>query len=175
MISQLSLFNLDNYTNYNPEEEPPDPGDYQTLEAYEYAWKQWEKKFPHLVAETQAMTVLEQDTTVPAIISDDSQKIAGDRQLVVLEQDTSNPVPEQPVPEHLQWVEKYSPSKRPDNHYYRYCYKVARKIQHRHIPGGNVRSSIALARKQAIEEAIADGKSPADIEKLIRSWRNHRS
>ncbi|AFY43751.1 hypothetical protein [Nostoc sp. PCC 7107] len=171
MISQLSLFNLDNYTNYNPQEEPPDPDDYQTLEQYEYAWKQWEKKFPHLVAETTAMTVLEQDTTARTIISDDSQKIVGDRQLDVLERDTNHPVPEQTVPEHLQWVEKYSPSKRKDNHYYRYCYKVSGKIQHRHIPGGNVRSSITLARKQHIEEAIADGQTPSEIEKIIHSWR----
>ena len=172
-MNQLTLFNLEPFTNYDETQEPPDPDDYQTLEQYEYAWKQWQKKFPHLVAETTAMTVLEQDTTARAIISNDSQKIAGDRRSLVLEQDTSNPVPEQTVPEHLQWVEKYSPSKRKGHHYYRYCYKVKGKIQHRHISGGNVRSPIALARKQAIEEAIADGKSPADIEKLIRSWRNN--
>ena len=173
-MNQLTLFNLEPFTNYDPSTEPPDPDDYQTLEAYEYAWKQWEKKFPHLVAETQSMSVLEQDTTALGIISDDSQKIGGDRQLTVLEQDTSNPVPEQSVPEHLQWVEKYSPSKRKDNHYYRYCYKVRGKIQHRHISGGNVRSPIAGARKAEIETAIADGQTPVEIEKLIRSWREDK-
>ncbi|MFN6515695.1 MAG: hypothetical protein RMY29_014535 [Nostoc sp. CreGUA01] len=105
----------------------------------------------------------------------------------VLERDTSNPVPEQktpadeahtdvpehikPVPEHLHWVEEYWPSKRKDNHYYRYCSKAGRKIKHRHISGGNVRSALAQQRKAAVENAISQGQSPAEIEKLIRSWR----
>ncbi len=51
----------------------------------------------------------------------------------------------------------------------------ARKLHHVHIPGGNVRSQIAQGRKQMVENAIADGKSPVEIEKLIRSWRSQES
>lgn len=124
----------------------------------------------------QPDTVLEQDTGEVLPVVEYLEKIGSDRRLVVLEQDTSNSVPEQKhtVPEHLQWVEKYSPSKRKDNHYYRYCYKLRGKIQHRHISGGNVRSPIAIARKAEIEMAIADGQTPQEIEKLIRSWREEK-
>lgn len=92
----------------------------------------------------------------------------------VLEQvnnDTLVAVPEHDltVPERLQWVETYHPSNRRDNEYYRYCYKEQGKIKHRHIPGGNVRSLIAQRRKAAVEIAIAAGKSPNEIEKIIRS------
>ncbi|MBW4614235.1 MAG: hypothetical protein KME21_13375 [Desmonostoc vinosum HA7617-LM4] len=103
----------------------------------------------------------------------------------VLERDTvpeqKNPgleaytdVPEhiQAVPEHLHWVETYCPSQRKHNHYYRYCYKQGGKIKHRHISGGNVRSPITQQRKQEVEIAIGSGRSPSEIEKLIRSWRS---
>lgn len=92
----------------------------------------------------------------------------------VLEQvdnDTPAVVPEHSlvVPEQVQWVEEYCPSNRKDNHYYRYCYKDRGKIKHRHIPGGNLRSPIAQRKKAAVESAIAAGKSPAEIEKIIKN------
>ncbi|MDZ8094677.1 MAG: hypothetical protein RMZ42_22485 [Nostoc sp. DedQUE05] len=132
--------------------------------------------------------VLEQDTREVLPIVEYLEKIGGARQLFVLERDTKNPVPEQKtpgfgdytdvpehiktVPEHLHWVEKYCPSKRKDNHYYRYCWKTGRKIKHRHIAGGNVRSQLAQHRKGEVEIAIADGQPPSEIEKLIHSWRS---
>lgn len=106
----------------------------------------------------------------------------------VLEHDTKSSVPKQKtpvgkgstdvpehikaVPEHLQWVERYCPSNRKDNHYYRYCWKTGRKIKHRHIAGGNVRSQLSQRRKSQVEIAIASGVAPVEIEKLIRSWRS---
>ncbi|WP_448274725.1 hypothetical protein [Nostoc sp. DSM 114160] len=75
------------------------------------------------------------------------------------------------VPEHLHWVEKYCPSNRKDNHYYRYCWKTGSKIKHRHITGGSVRSQLAQHRKLEVEIAIADGLTPVEIESLIKSWR----
>ncbi|MEH2143286.1 hypothetical protein [Nostoc sp.] len=54
-----------------------------------------------------------------------------------------------------------------DNHYYRYCWKTGRKIKHRHITRGNVRSQLAQHRKQEVEIAIASGLKPVEIEKLI--------
>ncbi|MDZ8139630.1 MAG: hypothetical protein RM049_30800, partial [Nostoc sp. DedQUE04] len=113
--------------------------------------------------------VLEQDTQSSELVSSHNQNF-------VLERDTQNPVPEQktpgfgdytdvpehilPVPEHLHWVEKYCPSNRKDNHYYRYCWKTGGKIKHQHIAGGNVRSQLAQSRKQEVEIAIADGQPP---------------
>ncbi|MGV0102237.1 hypothetical protein NSTCB13_00753 [Nostoc sp. DSM 114160] len=167
---QVSVF-------YDESLEPPDPDDYENLNAYEQAWSDWESG-----------RVLEQNTQVDELISEDSQISPGDRPSLVLERDTQNPVPEQktpglgdytdvpehilPVPEHLHWVEKYCPSNRKDNHYYRYCWKTGSKIKHRHITGGSVRSQLAQHRKLEVEIAIADGQPPSEIEELIHSWRS---
>ncbi|MBU7587254.1 MAG: hypothetical protein KAF91_31145 [Nostoc sp. TH1S01] len=76
------------------------------------------------------------------------------------------------APEQCHWVEKYTVIRYGKQHYYyRYVWMSGRKLHHVHIPGGNVKSAIAIRRKQAIEEAIADGQSPANIEKLIRQQR----
>ncbi|MBN4004760.1 hypothetical protein [Nostoc sp. LPT] len=173
---QLTIF-------YDDSDEPPDPDDFLNLTEYKQAWSDWE-----------SARVLEQDTQAVQLVSSHSQISPGDvydglrqRPSLVLERDTQNPVPEQktpgfgdytdvpehikPVPEHLHWLEKYCPSNRKDNHYYRYCWKTGRKIRHRHITGGSVRSQLAQSRKQEVEIAIADGQAPVEIEKLIRSWR----
>ncbi|MFN6488351.1 MULTISPECIES: hypothetical protein, partial [unclassified Nostoc] len=166
---QLTIF-------YDDIEEPPDPDDFLNLTEFEQAWSDWESG-----------RVLEQDTDSSQLISNHSHKTGGDRPSLVLERNTQNPVPEQKtpglgdytdvpehikaVPEHLHWVEKYCPSKRKDNHYYRYCWKTGRKIKHRHIAGGNVRSQLAQHRKGEVELAIADGLAPVEIESLIKSWR----
>ncbi|MBN3893645.1 MAG: hypothetical protein HWQ43_32545 [Nostoc sp. JL31] len=160
---QVSVF-------YDDSDEPPDPDDFLNQTEFEQAWEQWE-----------SARVLEQDTQSPELVS-------SHRQSFVLERDTKNPVPEQntpgfgdytdvpehikAVPEHLHWVEKYCPSNRKDNDYYRYCWKTGRKIKHRHITGGNVRSQLAQSRRQEVEIAIASGLAPVEIEKLIRSWRS---
>ncbi len=167
---QLTIF-------YDESLEPPDPDDFSNKTEFEQAWEQWE-----------SARVLEQNTQVVQLVSEHSHSSGGDCQLFVLERDTKNPVPEQKtpglgdytdvpehikaVPEHLHWVEKYCPSNRKDNHYYRYCWKTAGKIKHRHITGGNVRSQLAQSRKQEVEIAIADGQCPAEIEKLIRQQRS---
>ncbi|WP_292785689.1 hypothetical protein [Nostoc sp. NMS9] len=165
-------------------DEPPDPDDFLNLTEFKQAWSEWE-----------SARVLERDTQAVQLVSSHSQKSGGDvydglrlRPSLVLERDTKNPVPEQktpgfgdytdvpehilPVPEHLHWVEKYCPSNRKDNHYYRYCWKTGTKIKHRHISGGNVRSQLAQSRKEEVEIAIADGQPPSEIEKLIHSWRS---
>ncbi|MBH8576194.1 DUF4102 domain-containing protein, partial [Nostocaceae cyanobacterium CENA369] len=80
------------------------------------------------------------------------------------------------APEQSHWIEKYRVVRYHQEHYYyRYLWMSARKLHHVHIPGGNVRSQIAQGRKQMVENAIADGKSPVEIEKLIRSWRSQES
>lgn len=80
------------------------------------------------------------------------------------------------APEQSHWVEKYTVVRYGSQHYYyRYLWMSGRKLHHVHIPGGNVRSSMAIQRKQMVEIAIAAGKPPREIEKMIHSWRNHRS
>lgn len=77
--------------------------------------------------------------------------------------------PEQLAPEQLRhWVETYSPSNRPQS-YYRYVWMDGRKLRHRHIKGGDIHSTSAIALKAEVESAIASGKSPPEIEQLIRS------
>ncbi|QLE55658.1 hypothetical protein [Nostoc sp. TCL26-01] len=88
----------------------------------------------------------------------------------VLEQATTNT--NKSAPEQSHWVEKYTVIRYGKEHYYyRYLWMSGRKLHHRHIPGGSVKSQIAIGRKQQIERAIADGETPLAIEKLIRSWR----
>lgn len=81
------------------------------------------------------------------------------------------PVTQQVAPEHTHWIEEYWVQRREQKYkYYRYCWMEGRKIRRCHI-GGNVRSLSARQCKAAVESAIAFGESPAEIEKIIRSWR----
>ncbi|MBD2435833.1 hypothetical protein [Nostoc sp. FACHB-110] len=90
----------------------------------------------------------------------------------VLEQDKPNT--NKSAPEQSHWVEKYTVTRYGTEHYYyRYLWMSGRKLHHVHIPGGNWRSPIAMARKAEIESAIADGQTPKDIEKLIHYWRRN--
>jgi hypothetical protein len=74
------------------------------------------------------------------------------------------------APEHIHWIENYWVKRgNKKHHYYRYCWMTGRKINRIHI--GSVTSAIALQKKAAVEIAISDGFSPAQIQELIRSWR----
>ncbi|MEH1986625.1 hypothetical protein [Nostoc sp.] len=127
---QLTIF-------FDDSDEPPDPDDYLNLDDYEQAWEQWES------------TVREQDTRVSVLVSEDSEKIAGDRLTFVREHDTQQTAPEHsilddpcpPAPEHTHWVEKYWVKRGHSKHnYYRYCWMSGRKIHHCHISGGSITS-----------------------------------
>ncbi|MGI8500148.1 MAG: hypothetical protein ACR2LR_03295 [Hassallia sp.] len=137
----------------------PDP----RVAVYDASWDELE------ITSQSVVTVLEQDTltTVPEQKSPESEPSAELLQHIdhVLERDTS-------VLEYCHWVETYSPSNRKDNKYYRYCWKIKGKICHCHIPGGNVRSSTAMKRKEIVIQAIADGESPQEIKQLIRGVRS---
>lgn len=163
-MNQLTLFNLHNYTNYDETQEPPDPDDYQTLEQYEYAWKQWEKKYPELVPYVRAMSDVREQVT-------DATTEARNLNHSVREQ--VNEDTKKSAPEHTHWVEQYWVKRCGKKHkYYRYCWMSGRKMHRCHIC--SVHFPLATARTQMVENAIADGKSPADIEKLIRSWREEK-
>lgn len=71
------------------------------------------------------------------------------------------------------WVETYSPSKKKDYSYYRYVWIDGGKLKHLHLPGGNVKSSAAIALKEKVEDAIALLESPATIEQLIKEESKH--
>ncbi|MBD2167116.1 hypothetical protein H6G04_22255 [Calothrix membranacea FACHB-236] len=145
MTEQLTLFDLASITSPAP---PP---------VYDPAWDAVPEHNP---------TVLEQDTAITLPIVEYLETMRGDRQPHVLERDTKNA-----VPEHVQWVESYSPSKRKANSYYRYCFKQCGKIHHIHISGGNTRSHLAQNRCAQVEAAISDGQSPDEIKQLIRQQR----
>ncbi|HLO88746.1 MAG TPA: hypothetical protein VK203_27580 [Nostocaceae cyanobacterium] len=86
----------------------------------------------------------------------------------VLEQTptTTNLAPEQKF---NQWVEEY-PVIRGDKEYkyFRYCYMGSkdRKIHHHHIRGG-AKGKLAQERVEQIKQAIANGKTPAEIKAII--------
>ena len=74
------------------------------------------------------------------------------------------------------WVQTYWVRRGNAKHeYYRFCYQPNPRdigsCVRVHIPGGNVRSLVAIARKAEIESAIAMGKSPLEILETIKSWR----
>ncbi|AFY48895.1 hypothetical protein Nos7524_3092 [Nostoc sp. PCC 7524] len=147
-MKQQSLFDLNQFT-HSPVPNPQSP-------IYDPAWDETDTQ------QKTTHTVLEQTKGTPKPDSN------------VLEQDKQNTI--KSAPEQSHWVEKYTVVRYGSEHYYyRYLWMEGRKLHHVHIPGGNVRSAIATARKQEIEIAIADGKSPREIEKMIHSWRNHQS
>lgn len=110
----------------------------------------------------------ETQTVTPTVLEQTKDDCKPDSN--VLEQATTNT--NKSAPEQSHWVEKYTVIRYGKEHYYyRYLWMSGRKIHHIHIPGGNVKSQIAIGRKQEIERAISDGETPQAIEKLIRSWR----
>lgn len=79
----------------------------------------------------------------------------------------------EPTHEPTQWVQEYTVTKGDNKHkYYRYCYLPEpgniRSAVRVHLPGGNTLSTKALALKNKVEDAIANGLSPAHIRQLIR-------
>ncbi|NJO60101.1 MAG: hypothetical protein HC836_18050 [Richelia sp. RM2_1_2] len=77
--------------------------------------------------------------------------------------DTIQAIPEQ----YIHWIEEYSPSNRKQHKYYRYCWKVSGRIHHKHIPGGNIASAIAIYRKEDIQAEILIGTDPIEIVAMI--------
>lgn len=73
----------------------------------------------------------------------------------------------------VHWVEVY-PVKQGAHHYYRYRWlddpSNIRSGGHLHIKGGNIRSDLAIARKQQVEAAIQMGKSPSEIVDMMKPW-----
>ena len=79
--------------------------------------------------------------------------------------------PKKSAPEHNHWVEKYSPSNRPGNFYYRYVWRKGGKLHHMHIRGGHVGKPRAIEMKDKVLSAIAQGEHPEKIVRLIRNGR----
>ena len=64
--------------------------------------------------------------------------------------------------------EYYSPNS--DNHYYRFSYRLGNRIKHRHIPGGNTCSKLAIARVNKIRQMIARDLPTSDILQRIAGF-----
>nr|MDZ8005791.1 hypothetical protein [Nostoc sp. DedSLP05]MDZ8102143.1 hypothetical protein [Nostoc sp. DedSLP01] len=130
---------------YDDSEEPPDPDDYQNLADYNEAWRQWELRVGGQNSELELPY-----QSVGGQVTCNTQKSA---------------------PQHdTHWVEKYWVERSTNKYwYFRYCWMTGRKIHRRYL--GSVDSPKAKFRKSEIENAIADGQCPAEIEKLICSWR----
>ncbi len=75
--------------------------------------------------------------------------------------------PQKSAPEHNHWIEEYSPSNRPGNFYYRYVWMEGRKLHHMHIRGGHVGKPRAIRGREEVLRAIANGKEPGAIIKII--------
>lgn len=130
-------------------DEPPDPDDYLNLDEYYQAWGEWE-----LLVGAQVKLGTTVESRVGAQVSHITQKVA---------------------PQHdTHWVEKYWVKRSGNKYwYYRYCWMVGRKKNRRYI--GSVDSITAKQKRVLVETAIADGKLPIEIEKLIKGWKHEPS
>ena len=79
------------------------------------------------------------------------------------------------APQHdTHWIEKYWVERSGNRYwYFRYCWMAGRKKNRLYL--GSVDSVMAKRKKADVEIAIADGKLPFEIEKLIRGWKNDSS
>ncbi|MCC5626467.1 hypothetical protein [Nostoc sp. CHAB 5715] len=169
-MNQPTLFDLEAFTNFSL----PTP-------VYDPFWDEIETAPEHTlqVLEQVTSSTLNTDTIVREQKLDPIE--SAPEQVCVREQVTPGTLntdtivreqkldPIESAPEHTHWVEEYWVKRCGKKHkYYRYCWMHGRKIQHRHIGGGNVRSPLSNENKLAVEIAISDGHSPCEIEKLIR-------
>ncbi len=60
------------------------------------------------------------------------------------------------------WINKYSPGRRVTQ-YYRLSYNWYGKKKHKHIPGGNVNSSVATGRANKLQMMIDRGADLAEL------------
>ncbi|MEH2331560.1 DUF4102 domain-containing protein [Nostoc sp.] len=131
---------------FDDSDEPPDPDDFKNRDDYHQAWAEW---CTRVGAQVTTSTTVE--SCVGAQVSQVTTKTA---------------------PQHdTHWIEKYWVERSGNKYwYYRYCWMVSRKKNRRYL--GSVDSAIAKQKKANVESAIADGKLPSEIEKLIRGWKN---
>ena len=66
-------------------------------------------------------------------------------------------------------INKYSPGKKQLS-YYRFSYRVCNRVKHKHIPGGNCDSRLAIDRVQQIQNLIDRGVNIGEILALIEGF-----
>lgn len=76
--------------------------------------------------------------------------------------------------ETTQWVQEYHVTAKGEKYkYYRYCYLESPgdigSCVRVHLPGGNIHSTKAIALKEKVDTAIAQGLSPSAIVLIIKS------
>ncbi len=167
-MKQTTLFDLEAFTKsptpvYDPAwdeiEIAPQHSD-KNLDDHNSPWDEWELRVraqispPSTTVESCVGAQVSPSTTVKTCVGaqvlDTTKKVA---------------------PQHdTHWVEKYWVERSGNKYwYYRYCWMTGRKKNRRYL--GSVDSRKARHKKSDVEIAIADGQSPQEIEKLIRSWR----
>lgn len=68
------------------------------------------------------------------------------------------------------WTAPYSAMR--GGWYYRFYWMEGKRTRHLHIRGGNTTNAQAVANRAAVDEAIAQGKTPDEIRSLIRGWQH---
>ncbi len=137
---QLTIF-------YDDSEEPPDPDDYQNLDDYNEAWREWELRVGGQNSQSQLPC-----ESVGGQVASSTLNICTphSREVTYTTKKTA--------PQHdTHWVEKYWVERSGNRYwYYRYCWMVGRKIHRRYI--GSVDSPKSRFKKEEVENAIADGQ-----------------
>ena len=141
---QLTIF-------YDDSDEPPDPDDYKCVNDYHRAWAEWRTRVGAQVStDTLTTTVV---ARVGAQVALHTKKVAPQH--------------------HTHWVEKYWVKRSGNKYwYYRYCWMVGRKKNRIYL--GSIDSNLVREKKEAVEISIINGRSPVEIEKLIRQQRGVR-
>ena len=58
-----------------------------------------------------------------------------------------------------------------NNFYYRYSYRVGKRTRHKHIPGGNIYSNLAIRRRDQVQQAINRDASTPEILEMIDCFK----
>lgn len=57
------------------------------------------------------------------------------------------------------------------NQYFRFSYRDKEQMKHMHIPGGNTRNPLAIARAKEVLAFVDKGATVSQVRNLIQSWQ----
>ena len=125
------------------------------------------------VAHQQIATVGEQPSCQDSQYKSVGEQVVSDT-LKVAHQHDGRLYSQHTEAEPTHWVEKYWVERGTNKYwYYRYTWMEFRKLHRVYI--GSITSNKANLKKQAVEDAIADGELPQDIKQLIRGFSSRES
>lgn len=114
----------------------------------------------------------EDDTWPPKLVSESIEELVSESNWPPNPIDDSLTNDSLTPPQPCGTVNKYHAggSARGGGEYWRFSYRLGKRVKHVHIPGGCATSTVASNRADEVRDAIASGSSAAQVLGLIRSW-----